>query len=203
MIGAIAGRREPQARGPAHCLCRRTFVSAIRALVFLMTLALPALASGQSFELFGSAGPTLTDLGNSVAAGAGFSPTSRVTIAGTFERTHLSSRIEQHASGSSAFRGGTLYLGSGEVRVAPLGRTRIGPYGLAGFAAGVSHPNVNERFPDRVSNGVRALFFGGGLQVPIRDRLAAFVDLRIMFGAEGTGGLVGVAPLRGGVAWRW
>ena len=40
-------------------------------LLFLVVLASPGVAKGQSVELFGSAGPTITDTGNSFAAGAG------------------------------------------------------------------------------------------------------------------------------------
>ena len=58
-------------------------------------------------------------------------------------------------------------LATGGLRVAFFGRDRVGPYVLGGFAAGVSHPNVNELFPDRVTNGVRAAFFGGGIHAPL------------------------------------
>ena len=166
-------------------------------------LVLPAIANGQSFELSGSAGPTITDAGNSLAVSAGFSPTSRLTIAANFERTHLSSRESFEGGVFSSFRGGTLFLGSAELRFAPLRRDRLGPYGVAGFAAGVSRPNVNARFPNRVTNDVRALFVGGGVNVPVSDRLAVFADTRMIFGAEGTEGIVAVAPLRAGIAWRF
>lgn len=45
------------------------------------------------------------------------------------------------------FRGGTLLLGTAELRFAPLGRRRWGPFALAGVAAGQSRRNVNEISP--------------------------------------------------------
>jgi hypothetical protein len=102
--------------------------------------------------LQGSAGPTLIDNGYSLAGGIGVSPTSHLTVLFDVERTHLSSRSRSDGRGGFAgFRGGTLTLGSAQLRVTPFGRDRIGPYGLVGFAAGVSRPNVNEMFPDPVT----------------------------------------------------
>ena len=157
----------------------------IPVLVFLL-LASPSIASAQSFLLHGSAGPTLIDNGYSLAGGLGFSPTSHVTVLFDVERTHLSSRL----------------LGSAQLRVTPLGRDRVGPYGLVGLAAGVSRPNVNEMFPDPVTNDVRAIFFGGGIHVPLKERVSLFADARMMVGAE-AGELLAVAPIRAGVAWRF
>jgi hypothetical protein len=137
-------------------------VRTIPALILLMLLIAPGVANSQSLELFGSAGPTITDAGNSFTVGAGFSPTSRITMVFNFERTHLSSRTTRHASGFSSFRGGTLFLGTAEFRFAPFGRGRFGAFGLAGVAAGVSRPNVTDIFRDSVTNPVRAIFAGGG-----------------------------------------
>jgi hypothetical protein len=103
----------------------------------------------------------------------------------------------------SYFRGGTFLLGSAELRFAPRGRGRVGPFAVAGFAAGVSRPNVNEVFPTPVTNGARAVFGGGGLLVPLAQRLNAFADVRMLIGAEGSEGIVAVAPVRAGVAWRF
>jgi hypothetical protein len=172
-------------------------------LMCLLVLAGPHPASGQPFVLQGSAGPTLVDTGHSVAAGVGLSPTSHVTILFNLERTHLSSRLQTDGRGSvSGFRGGTMTLGAGELRVALFGRDRVAPYGLAGFAAGVSRPNVNELFPERVTNDVRAVFFGGGINVPVTERIGIFVDGRMMIGEE-AGELLAVAPIRAGIGWRF
>jgi hypothetical protein len=173
------------------------------AFVSLLLLVCPRIASGQSFLLQGAAGPTLSDTGHSLAAGVGFSPASRLTISLDFERTHLSSRSRGDGGGGvAAFRGGTLTLAAAQLRVAPFGLDRVGPYGLAGFAAGVSRPNVNQLFPDRVTNDVRAIFFGGGIHVPLKEQVSLFADGRMMIGAE-AGELLAVAPIRAGVAWRF
>jgi hypothetical protein len=175
-------------------------------LIFLLPalalLACPGISSGQSFELHGSAGPTLVDRGYSVAAGGGFFPASFLAVLVDVERTYLVSRVRTTRDSVSSFRGGTLTLGTAQVRVSPLGRDRVGPYGLAGFAFGVSEPNVNELFPDRVTNDVRVVFFGGGIQVPVQRRISLFADGRMMLGAE-AGELLAVAPIRAGVAWRF
>jgi hypothetical protein len=89
-----------------------------------------------------------------------------------------------------------------QLRVALFGRNRVGPYGLAGFAAGVSRLNVNDLFPDRVTNDVRAIFFGGGIQVPFNERLSLIADGRMIIGGE-AGELLAVAPIRVGVMWHF
>jgi hypothetical protein len=163
----------------------------------------PSAARGQSFELYGSAGPSITDPGLSLAGGVGVSLTSRLSLFANIERTHLWSQIRRESDSTSYFRGGTILLGSAELRFAPRGRGRIGPFAVAGFAAGASRPNVNEVFPTPVTNGARAVFGGGGVLVPFGQRLTAFADVRMLIGAEGSEGIVAVAPARAGVAWRF
>lgn len=175
----------------------------IKGLGLLIMLVLPAAANGQSFALYGSAGPTITDKGNSFAVGAGVSATSRFDFVFSFDRTHLSSRTSREGDVVSHFRGGTLQLGTAEVRFMPFGHARVGPFALAGAAAGVSRPNVNEVFPNRITNGVRAVFFGGGINVPFGERFALVADVRMMAGSEGLEGVVAVAPVRGGIVWRF
>ena len=192
---------EPNSGDSAHC---RGPVRAIRILMCAVLLIVcPPTARGQSFELYGSAGPTLTDAGHSLAAGVGVSPNSRVSLFVSVERTHLSTQIRREAGLVSYFRGGTYLLGTAELRFAPRGRSRVGPFAAAGFAAGVSRPNVNDIFPTPVTNGARAVFGGGGLLVPLGTRFAVFADARMLIGAEGTEGIVAVAPVRAGVAWRF
>ena len=171
----------------------------------LSLLLFSSPASGQALVLQGSAGPTITDSGHSLAAGIGFSPTSRLTVFFGVERTHLSSRLTTDDQGrvSSAFRGGTITFAAAELRATLLRRDRLSPYVLGGFGAGVSRPNVNEMFPDRVTNSARVLFVGGGVHVPLRPRISVFGDVRMVFGAEGNEGIVAFAPVRAGVAWRF
>ena len=168
-----------------------------------VVLLIPNGASGQVWEVQGSAGPTLTDPGHSVAIGAGLSPTSHVTFQLTVERTHLTGGTRRDGDLISSTRGGTLSLGTAELRVTPLGRDRLGPFVLGGVAAGVSAPNVTPTFPTRVTNDVRALVVGGGLLVPLRQDLSFVVEGRFVVGADGPEGIVAVAPLRVGVAWRF
>ena len=66
----------------------------------------------------------------------------------------------------------------------------------------MSRPNVNTAFPDPVANDVRAIFFGGGIHVPVKERVSIFADGRMMVGSE-AGELLAVAPMRAGVAWRF
>jgi hypothetical protein len=172
-------------------------------LCALLLIVCPPTARGQSFELYGSAGPTITDAGHSLAGGVGVSPTSRISFFVNVERTHLSAQIHRDAGSFSYFRGGTYLLGSVELRFVPRGHDRVGPFALAGFAAGVSRPNVNDVFPTPVTNRASAVFAGGGLMVPLGARFAVFADARMLIGAEGSEGIVAVAPVRGGLAWRF
>jgi hypothetical protein len=169
----------------------------------LSLLLVSSTTSAQSLVLQGSAGPTLIDSGYSLAAGIGFTPNSRVTILFNVERTHLSSRFSSDGrGGGSAFRGGTMTFAAGELRASLRARDRVSPYVLGGFGAGVSRPNVNETFPEPVTNNVRAFFFGGGIHVPLRERVSVFADVRMIVGAE-AGELLAIAPVRAGVAWRF
>ena len=177
----------------------------IPGVVTVLLLMFPAIARGQTWMVHGAAGPTVTDSGYSLAAGAGFSPTSRLTILFNAERTHLSSRFRTYPEGfTSAFRGGTLTLVTGEMRFAILGRHRVGPYVLTGVAAGVSRPNVTPIFPTPVTNQVLASFFGAGIRVPLGDKVAVFADARMMlaFGTD-SDELIAVVPIRGGIAWHF
>jgi hypothetical protein len=177
----------------------------VRAIVtaLLSLLLVASAASGQSLALQGSAGPTLIDSGYNAAAAIGFSPNSRLTVLVGAERTHLSSRVTSDGrGGGSAFRGGTFTMAAAELRVELRGRDRVSPYVLGGVAAGVSRPNVNETFPDPITNNVRAFFFGGGIHVPLGERISVFGDARMIVGAE-AGELLAILPVRVGVAWRF
>jgi hypothetical protein len=82
--------------------------------LMLLILILPGRAHAQSLELFGSAGPTITDSGNSLTLGAGFSPAPRIILVFNFERTHLTGQTSFEDGVFSAFRGGTLLVATGE-----------------------------------------------------------------------------------------
>jgi hypothetical protein len=166
----------------------------------------PAVVGAQSLtpsvSIQAAAGPTVVDTGHHVSAAVGFSPMPRVTLLLDVQRTQLSSRSTRGERGSGVFRGGTMTALSGEVRVGLWPAHRVTPYVLAGLGAGVSQPTVNEAFPDRVTNGVRFVFFGGGVHVPLRERLSLVGDARLLAGAE-AGETLAIVPVRVGIAWRF
>jgi hypothetical protein len=49
---------------------------------------------------------------------------------------------------------------------------------------------------------VRFMFFGGGVHVPLRERLSLVGDARLLVGAE-AGETLAVVPVRVGIAWRF
>lgn len=172
-------------------------------LLTLLLFTCPAAARAQSFGVQASAGPTLIDPGYSVAAGVGLYPGSHVALLFNFDRTHQPTEVRTDGrGGETATRRGTVLLGTGELQVSLFPRHRVSPYGLAGFGAGRTRLNVNERFPNPVRNDVRIVFFGGGIQVPLGDRAGVFADTRVMIGSEGNE-LLGLWPLRAGVALRF
>lgn len=178
----------------------RLITTALIALLF----SLPSLSYGQAVSLHGAAGPTLGDAGYSLAGGVGLSPTSRLTLLFGGERSHLVGRRDEFPGGSANFRGGTFTLGSAELRVSLFGRDRVTPYALVGFAAGRSRPNVNDTFPTPVVNSVRAPFAGGGVHVPLGQRLSLFADLRLaLIVGTDSDELYGLAPIRAGLSWRF
>ena len=184
----------------------RALFVALLALVFA-----PAAAHAQSFSpslsVQAAAGPTVVNSGHTVSAAVGFSPWSRVTFLVDVQRTEIESRITPRPSNSRnpyiEFRGGTVTAVSGEVRVALFPPDRITPYVLAGFGGGESRPTVNEHFPEAVRNDVGFVFFGGGVQVPLRDHLSVFGDFRMIGGAEGYDSMIVMYPVRVGMAWRF
>ena len=113
--------------------------------------------------------------------------------------------IERRSSGAgSSARSGTLTVAAAALRVSLRGRDRVGPYGLAGIAAGVWRSNVTDVFPNPVTTGVRAPFFGGGIQVPLADRVTFFADYRMMLVVgEDADELFAVSPIRAGLAWHF
>jgi len=174
-------------------------------IVGVLLLAFPALSSGQTnVDIHGSGGPTLYDRGSSVAVGVGFTPTSWLTVVVDVERTHQPSRLSTEHGVTSAFRGGTLTSVAGGIRASLFGPDRIGPYALAGLAVGMSRPNVNDLWPKRVAHQVQGPFVGGGFQVPVGNRISLFADGRVMLMAGRQADvLLGVAPIRAGMTWRF
>lgn len=180
-------------------------------LLLLMPQAVVAQTTNSTPATFGrvslqaAAGPLLNSGGgHTLSAGIGFSPVSRVELALNVERQHLPFRRETIDGGFSARRGGTLTSVSGELRASVFPPHRITPYGLAGIGGGISRPTVNETFPEAVENDLFVLYFGGGLRVPIRGGLSVFGDVRAMLALETEAdGIMGVWPVRAGLAWRF
>ena len=156
------------------------------------------------FTLQVGAGPLLQSGGHTMSAGFGFSPISRLDLMVNVERDQLPFQRETFSGGySSITRGGTLTTVSGELRASLLPPHRISPYGFAGLGTGRSRPTVNEFFPDPVENELQVVYFGGGLRVPLRGGLTLFGDARAMMALEGNDGILGVWPVRAGLAWRF
>jgi hypothetical protein len=162
-----------------------------------------ASAGLDRFSLEVGAGPLLNSGGHTLSAAFGFSPISRVDLVVNVERDHLPFQRTTFSDGFSITRGGTLTSVSGEVRASVFPPDRVSPYALAGIGGGVSRPTVNDAFPDPVENDLRVVYFGGGLRVPIRNGLSVFGDARAMLTVEGGDGIMGVWPVRAGVAWRF
>ena len=188
-------------------------IRALTVAVMLFVMIIPRVVAGQTpdtarsgldrFTLQVGAGPLLQSGGHTVSAGFGFSPISRLDFVVNVERDHLPFQRETFGGGESLTRGGTLTAVSGEVRASLLPPHRVSPYGFAGIGGGVSRPTVNDAFPTEVRNDLRMVYFGGGLRVPIRAGLSIFGDARVMLALEGNDGLLGVWPVRAGVAWRF
>ena len=179
----------------------------------LLLLLSPQVVTGQApdtarpgldrFSLQVGAGPLLNSGGHTLSAAFGFSPISRVDLVVNVERDQLPFQRDTFGDGFSITRGGTLTSVSGELRASVFPPDRVSPYGLAGIGGGVSRPTVNDAFPDPVENDLRVVYFGGGLRVPVRDSLSVFGEARAMLALEGGDGIMGVWPVRAGIAWRF
>ena len=120
------------------------------------------------------------------------------------ERSHVPTDVTFFDDGYSATRGATTRFVSGEFRYVPVTFKRLSPYVIVGIGRGVSRPNVNDLFPDRVTHEVTLQFPGFGGRVDVTEHLSAFADLRFMFqsrAGEPDAGMFG--PIRGGLAWRF
>ena len=171
-------------------------------VVCLLSAGAPAAAAAQSgeggFSVQGAAGTHLNVGGNHQSVSVGFAPNGRLDFLISAERSHLPTET----TGVGATRGGTATFVSGEVRVSPFTLNRISPYVLASAGRGISRPNVNDLFPDPVTNDTWLVFFGGGVRVPMTTRLSAFADLRA--GIQGERDTIGLlVPVRAGLAWRF
>ena len=173
----------------------------------LLCFALPAVAAAQGsgglVSLQGAAGTNANVGGNTQSLSLGLSPGEHITVLLNAERIHMPTEVDAYPGGVSATRGGTTTFVSGEVQVAArVGR--VAPYVLAGAGAGRSRLNVNDLFPDPVTNTATLLFVGGGIRVPVTDHLSVFADTRFTLQAEHENdGVFLFVPVRAGLAWRF
>jgi hypothetical protein len=165
----------------------------------------PSAASVQPrFSLEGAAGLQVYYSGSMQSISFGFALTRSLTLLVSAERSHVADEIERHVDGYSSERGGTEQVVNAEVRYAFLTSKRVSPYVVGGAGRGLSLPNVNEFFPDEKERSIQVVYYGGGVRIPLRSRLDAFVDARIMVAAEAKSDYFGVRyPVRAGVAWRF
>jgi hypothetical protein len=174
--------------------------------VSVLSAVAPAVAAAQGtgtrVTLQGAVGTDINAGGDSQSVSIGFSPNERLDILITAERFHWPTEVTRsNVRDVSATRGGTTTFISGEVRLS-LFTFRISPYVLASAGRGISRPNVNDIFPDRVTNDATLLFFGGGVRIAVTERLRAFADIR--FGIQGErDSIIGLVPVRGGIGWRF
>lgn len=155
------------------------------------------------FSLQVGAGLLLRSGGQSLSAAFGFSPVSKIDVLVSVERDHQPFRREAFSHGYGLRRGGTLTAISGEVRVSLRPPHRVSPYGLAGIGGGVSKPTVNSEFPNPVTNALRVAYFGAGVRVPMAGGITMFGDARAMMALEGNDSVMGIWPVRAGLAWRF
>lgn len=177
-------------------------------VVSLLLLGLPAVAAAQGdvgpVSVQGAFGTNANVAGNNQSLSVGFSPGEHITFLVNAERIHLPTEVEHHEHGSSATRGGTTTFVSGEIQVVPVRFSRALPYALAGVGAGQSRLNVNDLFPNPVTNTAALLFFGGGIRVPATRHLSVFADVRFTLQLEReNAGVFLFVPVRGGIAWRF
>jgi hypothetical protein len=176
--------------------------------VTVLSFASPAVAAAQGtgigVSVQGAIGSHIGDGGDaqSVSLGVWFGEHFGVVV--NAERSYVPTDVTFIEGGYSTTRGATTRFISGEFRYVPVTYKRIAPYVIAGVGRGVSRPNVNEYFPDRVTHTVMLQFPGVGVRVLVTDHLSAFADFRAMFqsrrGEPDAGGFV---PVRGGLAWRF
>lgn len=180
----------------------------VTALVIGMSaLGAPALAgqSGRpSVTIQGTYGTHLSDGGDNQSLSVGIS-SPRFDFLVSAERLHQPSEVEHFEDGFSATRRGTVRFISAEVRFSPFSFERASPYILAGLGRGKTRLNVNEIFPDPVTNDAALAFAGGGVRVPVVSRLSVVADLRFVLLLEDSedGGIYLFGPIRAGLAWRF
>jgi hypothetical protein len=176
--------------------------------IAVLSCVSPGVAAGQDtgigVSVQGAAGTHLNAGGDTESVGLGVSFGRRFAVVVNAERSHVPTDVTFFPDGYSATRGGTTRLVSGEFRYLPITYKRVSPYVLVTFGRGVSRPNVNRFFPDRVTHDVTLQGPGFGARVRVTGRLSAFADMRFLFQSRrGEPDAGGFAPIRAGLAWRF
>ena len=173
--------------------------------VSILFVVLPGVGSGQTskrVEIQAAVGPVLGDAGHHLSASIGFSPSPRVTVLFNVDHSDLyRERREYPDGGYSDAPGGTVTSGGAEVRLGLLPTGRVLPYVAVGIGAGAWRPRVTDEFLYPASHA-RYVSGGAGVIVPIGAHLRLFSDVRVMVGGAAND-VLGVAPVRAGIAWRF
>jgi hypothetical protein len=160
--------------------------------------------TGIGVSVQGAGGMHLNAGGDTESIGLGVSFGERFAVGLNAERSHVPTDVTFFPDGYSATRGGTTRLVSGEFRYVPITYKRVSPYMLVTFGRGVSRPNVNRFFPDRVTHAVTLQGPGFGARVRVTEHLSAFADMRFLFQSRrGEPDAGGFAPVRAGLVWRF
>lgn len=152
------------------------------------------------FALQFSAGSQLNAGGDNLSGSFAYSLTPRLSVLAEAERLHIPTDVTLHESEYGATRGGTQRFVSGQVRLTLLPDRGVSPYVFGGMGFGTSRPNVNELFPDPVTNDLRVVFAGGGIRVRVGARFTVLGDARFTLAAENDDVSLWV-PVRVGLAW--
>ena len=178
------------------------------AVTVLVSCAAPAVAAGQGtgigVTVQGAIGSHIGDGGDAESVSLGVMFGEHFGVVVNAERSHVPTNVTFFDNGYSATRGATTRFVSGEFRYVPVTFKGISPYVIAGIGRGVSRPNVNQYFPDRITHTVTLQYPGFGVGVRMTGHLSAFADLRFMFQSRsGEPDAGGFGPVRGGLAWRF
>jgi hypothetical protein len=177
-------------------------------VVTALSFVSPAIAAGQGtgirVSVQGAIGSHIGDGGDAQSLSLGVSFGERFGVVVNAERSHVPTHVTFFDNGYDASRGATTRFVSGEFRYVPVTWKRLSPYVIAGVGRGVSRPNVNDIFPDRVRHTVTLQFPGVGVRVRMTEHLSAFADIRFMFQSRrGEPDAGGFGPIRGGLAWQF
>lgn len=191
-------------------------IGRIGGLLLVLVALVPHVATAQGrsgrpvgtpdcrLSLEAAAGPQISYVGSTLSAALGFAPARRLTLLLGVERSYVKDKVEQFDDGYAFERGGTETFISGALRYVFLADRRVSPYVAGGMGRGRSRPSVNEFFPEPNEKNVTAIFYGGGVRIPLSPRIDTFVDGRFIMTQEGASDYFSVRlPVRGGIAWRF